>query len=239
MNRFRFPAKLCAGGLALLMMADPATLLMAQDRQEDGNGGPATPIKHVIVVIGENHTFDNVFGGYVPRQGQTVSNLLSLGIVNADGTPGPNFARAAQQQANVTGSYTPTPQTTGAYAAVDAPNTTYAFGQMPNIADPRFPAALPNGPFPISKYVPYEGGFAGDPVHRFFQMWQDYDGGRMDLFQFVGETVGTGPQNGSPAPTPANTYQGGVSMGFFNMSQGDAPLLKFMADNYAIGDNYH
>lgn len=31
-----------------------------------------SPIEHVIVVVGENHTFDNVFGGYVPRPGQTI-----------------------------------------------------------------------------------------------------------------------------------------------------------------------
>ena len=49
-----------------------------------------TPIKHVIVIIGENRTFDHVFATYVPKNGQTVSNLLSKGIVKADGTPGPN-----------------------------------------------------------------------------------------------------------------------------------------------------
>src|SRR5215470_10071584 len=55
-----------------------------------------TPIEHVIVLIGENRTFDHVFGTWRPKHGQTVSNLLSKGIVNADGTPGPNFDRAAQ-----------------------------------------------------------------------------------------------------------------------------------------------
>jgi phospholipase C len=28
-------------------------------------------------------------------------------------------------------------------------------------------------------------------------------------------------------------------MGFYNMSQGDAPVFKFIADNYALSDNYH
>jgi phospholipase C len=60
---------------------------------------PITPIKHVIVLIGENRTFDHVYGTYVPRVGQTVANVLSKGIVNADGTPGPNFALAAQAAA--------------------------------------------------------------------------------------------------------------------------------------------
>src|SRR3982074_3932497 len=57
---------------------------------------PTTPIQHVIIIIGENHTFDNLFGTYRPKAGQTIDNLLSKGIVNADGTPGPHFDRAKQ-----------------------------------------------------------------------------------------------------------------------------------------------
>ncbi|HEY2432570.1 MAG TPA: alkaline phosphatase family protein [Vicinamibacterales bacterium] len=67
------------------------------DRDHDG-GRTATPIKHVIVIIGENRTFDNVYGTYVPRPGQHVANLLSRGIVLADGSPGPQRARAQQSQ---------------------------------------------------------------------------------------------------------------------------------------------
>jgi hypothetical protein len=59
----------------------------------------ATPIKHVVVLIGENRSFDHLFATYVPRKGETVSNLLSKGTINADGTPGPNFAIAQQFQA--------------------------------------------------------------------------------------------------------------------------------------------
>jgi phospholipase C len=58
-----------------------------------------TPIKHVIVIIGENRSFDHVFATYVPKKGETVWNLLSEGIVNADGTPGPNFSKAQQKAA--------------------------------------------------------------------------------------------------------------------------------------------
>ena len=53
-----------------------------------------TPIKHVIVIIGENRSFDHVFATYVPRPGQTVHNLLSEGIIQLDANknaiPGPN-----------------------------------------------------------------------------------------------------------------------------------------------------
>jgi phospholipase C len=57
----------------------------------------ASPIKHVIILIGENRGLDHTFGVYKPKgKGQTISNLLSKGIVNEDGTPGPNFAQAQQ-----------------------------------------------------------------------------------------------------------------------------------------------
>jgi phospholipase C len=202
-------ASLCAS--LLIVTAWPGSVVAAD---QHGGKKDRTPIQHVIVVVGENHTFDNVFGGYAPQAGQSVWNLLSEGIINPDGSPGINFWRATQNQATDTGVYSVTPSTLGPYAAVDQPNTTYAFGLPGNVPDPRFPASLPNGPFQISKYVPYEGTFTGDPVHRFFQMWQQYDGGRLDLFQWVAETVGIGPQNGAPAPTPGVTGQGGVAMGF-------------------------
>jgi len=63
-----------------------------------------SPIKHVIVIIGENHSFDNVFATYKPHDGRRIWNLRSLGIVNADGTPGPNFHLAHQKAATDTAS---------------------------------------------------------------------------------------------------------------------------------------
>jgi phospholipase C len=59
----------------------------------------ASPIKHVIIIVGENRSFDHIFATYQPkRHSEKVLNLLSQGIVKADGTPGPNFAKAHQFQ---------------------------------------------------------------------------------------------------------------------------------------------
>jgi len=77
-----------------------------------------TPIKHVIVIIGENRTFDHVFGAYAPRPGQSVFNLLSQGIILPDGSPGPNFAKAAQASAEVTSSYDIAPSHKQPYATL-------------------------------------------------------------------------------------------------------------------------
>ena len=61
----------------------------------------ATPIERRIVVVGENISFDNLFATYEPPPGETVANLLSRGIVDRDGDPGPHFADAAQREASV------------------------------------------------------------------------------------------------------------------------------------------
>src|SRR5580704_1591127 len=79
---------------------------------EGTSGATTTPIRHLIVIVGENHTFDNLFGIYQPVSGQTVSNLLSEGIINPDGTPGPHFSKAQQWQASVTHKYSIAPQRT-------------------------------------------------------------------------------------------------------------------------------
>jgi phospholipase C len=72
-----------------------------------------TPIKHVIVIVGENRSFDHLFATYNAKDGQYVDNLLSKKIVNEDGTPGKGFHKAWQYSADVTGSTTfdPSPAT--------------------------------------------------------------------------------------------------------------------------------
>jgi len=59
----------------------------------------ASPIKHVIIIVGENRSFDHLFATYEPKnRDERVLNLLSERIINSDGTPGPNFARGHQFQ---------------------------------------------------------------------------------------------------------------------------------------------
>jgi phospholipase C len=269
----------------------------------------ATPIKHVIVIIGENRTFDNVFGTYVPRRGQQVWNLLSKGIVRADGSPGPNKDAAAQFQIGTidpvsyfisTSSlidpnktpyapFLPTPEAGGAPPrpvtlaqlqkdpAPSAPPfdaQTFSLDQLqtlsPEIArkdlallttgatgltnctsdptEPPSPCAepdtriadfdrLPNTAFQITgPTLPYDS-YTGDMVHRFFHMWQQSDcdvtgatptdptGCKNDLYPYVG--IARGDDSGSNA------------MGFYNVQRGDAPVLKRLADEYTMSDNYH
>ena len=93
--------------LALFQFVIGASLANAAPQQGPANGGnnderTTSPIKHLIVIIGENRSYDHVFATYVPKPGQFTKNLLSEGIVNADGTPGPNFSKAQQLAATAT-----------------------------------------------------------------------------------------------------------------------------------------
>jgi phospholipase C len=82
----------------------------------------ASPIQHVIVIIGENRSFDHVYATYQPKHGQTVSNLLSKGIVTADGRRGPNYSLSAQFSAvDSTGSFDPSPQAKSIYPNIPPP----------------------------------------------------------------------------------------------------------------------
>jgi phospholipase C len=294
----RFPAqwllhlkRALALALAVQLVACGGTATAPPPAQPPpGSGSTTTPIKHVIIVIGENRSFDNLFATYQPPDpSQQVWNLLSQQVVTATGTPGPNFAAAAQHQASDTDYYRLSPPQTGSFVTLPQPNTTLSpilfppaidYGivsdpglapsdqgllydggifyqpphQVPLVPDARFPSNLPNGPFPITQYA-MSSDTIGDPVHRFYQMWQQIDcsaanisasnpsGCAADLFPWVAITVGWdfGVENGPPPPlfTDQSTYQGAVSMGFYNMAAGDVPYFASLANQYAISDNYH
>jgi phospholipase C len=95
--------RVTAGFTALLLMSTGISTPVYAD-------GTTTPIKHVIVIIGENRTFDHIFATYKPvNKGEHVLNLLSKKIVNADGTPGPNYGEALQYHAYDFNKYNLTP----------------------------------------------------------------------------------------------------------------------------------
>ena len=241
----------------------------------------ASPIKHVVILIGENRGLDHTFGVYKPKgAGQTISNLLSKGIVNADGSPGPNYALAQQYsvarqttwyfgapnaakspynavnvmpQPNTNGApnaprNTEAPFTTVAEALGDAdidPSnawelTTGATGLPAGVLDTRIPGAgTLSGPFQLLGPNLGDDDYTGDMTHRFFQAAQQQDcsiinatpanptGCLKDLFAFV---MGT---------HSASDRSEGNEMGFYNAAQGQAPLLKQLADRFTLSDNFH
>lgn len=218
-------------------------------------GTTRTPITNVIVVIGENRAFDSIFATYEAPEGQTIKNLLSQGIINADGTPGPNYGLSVQKQAVAQTTYSinptrsvafdklPQPTQMGQIQYVGPPTFIKTLGGTP---DPHFATLSTNGAFQQTKFVPYAvpvgnpiGAITADPPHRFFQMWQQTGGtnANLDMFAWVAVTAGQG--GNTAGVSPANPAQGGELMAFLNMHTGDISTWKGYAEQYAISDNYH
>jgi phospholipase C len=281
--RLRIQELLSVGFCAVAVSAiAPVTPALGQSGSNDGN--TKTPIKHVIVIIGENRSFDHLFATYRPvNKGETVLNLLSEGIVNADGTPGSKYSTVAQSQAQNTTAYQislsekspytnlPAPLAGGGYFHKGLPPfssvedaSTYENGLLTSdyihLTTGKVPPAilgepdtriiydgkdvnhLPPGPYQLTPGVAYDD-YAEDPVHRFYQMWQQVDcsaseGCRNDLFAWVEATVGAG-SNGRPPPAGFIYIEGATAMGFYNVQQGDVPYFKSLADTYSMSDNYH
>jgi phospholipase C len=98
-SRKTFGATTCSV-ISTTLAAISITAIPYQRAAADDAVKTATPIKHLIVLIGENRTFDNIYATYKPRSGEAIGNLLSRQIVHEDGTPGPNFYRSMQFQIN-------------------------------------------------------------------------------------------------------------------------------------------
>lgn len=312
MSAIKLSSKLLHGartGLALFAMAQFSLFgPLASNAQAQEESNTRTPIKHVLIIVGENRTFDHIFATYVPREGERVENLLSKHIVTEKGTPGRDFSLAAQYSADVTGSTTfeLSPSNKTLYPVLPAPLNggptvlcvngvglctlgdatssengldpdyyqfllTGGTGLTGKVPDSRINgvnstapySTLPPGPFQLTDTKqpnPFTNdSYAASPVHRFYQMWQQEDcsakhakrrnpsGCLADLFTWTEVTVGSN-NNGKPqpsnfgtdyAPGKVTTGEGATSMGFYNMLEGDAPYTKYLADHYAISDNYH
>jgi phospholipase C len=199
-----------------------------------------------------------VFGTYQPPSGQTVWNLLSEGIVEGDATPGPNAYLAEQYQASDPEVFSIHPTKTEAFSILPQPKVggpenvlfpsasavaalepalesaddillTEGGTGIPGPLDTRFPTDLPNDPFQITSYIPYDS-YSGSPVQRFFQMRQQLDcslanasaqnpaGCAGDLFPWVEVTVAAG-SSGKPEPSGFKG-EGAIAMGFYNNSGG-------------------
>jgi phospholipase C len=106
-SRFLYGCRLGLSALALTQLS--LAPVLAAEPMNRGDDHTQSPIKHVIVIVGENRSFDHIFATYVPKKhGETVNNLLSEGIIKLDANknaiPGPNFEKAHQLAAQDPGS---------------------------------------------------------------------------------------------------------------------------------------
>jgi len=86
--------------------------------------------------------------------------------------------------------------------------------------DPRFPADLPNAPFPMQKYVgPFD--LTNNPVHRFYHMQRQY---------------GVGADGVPMGKWVVEGTSGGITMGYYDRSS--SPAQWRLADEFVLLDRW-
>ena len=69
--------RLTLGGAMIALVAAGSWSAARAEGEPASTAKTVTPIEHLIVLIGENHSFDNVFATYRSKRDHFVSNLLS------------------------------------------------------------------------------------------------------------------------------------------------------------------
>src|SRR5262245_33483241 len=163
-----------AAVLAIVGLAAPAA--QAKPKPQ----GPS--IDHIVVIYEENHSFDNLFGGWERVNG--LADAVPQAQIAPDGTTLPCLP---QNDVNLTSP--PQPVTCSSAASGSVPAISSAFGNAPFRIDdyikptdttcPPLGVFAPNG---VLKGQGEPGGCTRDLVHRFYNEQYQIDGGKQDRY---------------------------------------------------------
>jgi acid phosphatase len=182
--------------IVLVALAVPAVAAAhgGHGRGHEEKGGLGK-VRHIVVIYEENHSFDNLYGGWEGVNGLGNADAAHTTQVNQAGTP---YTCLLQNDVNLTSPPLP--------ATCDATVT------------PAFDSAFHNAPFRIDDYIAptdttcpppgdfskpngflkgtgLPGGCTRDLVHRFYQEQYQLDGGKQDRYvtgsDAIGLTMGT------------------------------------------------
>ncbi len=164
-------------GLALLAVAQPAA------------SGPLERVRHFVVIYEENHSVDNLYGGWEHVRGLAAASPAARTQVSERGVP---FTCLLQNDVNL-GSppLAPTCHDATTATAFDSafPNQPFTIDDYIGPADLTCPASPPpeRG---VAKGTGVAGGCTRDLVHRFYQEQYQLHGGRQDRYVAGSDAVG-------------------------------------------------
>ena len=175
---FAIAAALAGGSVAVASAADgPGADRLAQ-------------INHVVVIYQENHSFDNLYGGWEAVRGRSAADPARTIQVNQAGTP---YTCLLQNDVNLAVPPQPatcTDTTTGS-------SFTSHFANAPFAIDSYIPASATSCP-PPGVFAPngvlngsgLAGGCTRDLVHRYYQEPYQLDNGKQDRYVTASDAVG-------------------------------------------------
>jgi acid phosphatase len=173
---------LCVVALAVVPLGGLAAYGAGADR--------LSRIQHIVVIYQENHSFDNLYGGWEGVNGLHSAPLSHTVQVNQAGTP---FTCLLQNDVNLTSP--PLPAT----CADSTTGTTFSshFANAPFTIDDYIPASATTCPPPgvfapngILNGTGLPGGCTRDLVHRFYQEQYQLNSGQQNRYVTGSDAVG-------------------------------------------------
>ncbi|MDP9227404.1 MAG: phosphoesterase, partial [Actinomycetota bacterium] len=150
-------------------------------------------IQHIVVIYEENHSFDNLYGGWEGVNGLANADAAHTTQVGQAATRTP-YTCLMQNDVNLTSPPQPadcTDTTTGSAFTSHFTNDPFAIDAVlpPDTRTCPQPGVFaPNGLPPSPSNLP--GGCTRDIVHRFYQEQYQLDGGRQDRYTTGSDAVG-------------------------------------------------
>ncbi|MDF8265532.1 alkaline phosphatase family protein [Luteipulveratus flavus] len=179
-----------ATGLAAAATAFPS----AASAKPHHQAGPLPGgYKNLVVIYEENHSFDNLYGGWGRVNGQRVEGRRAVTQVAQDGTP---YGCLPQNDVNLTSPPLSSTCTDPAHgiAASHFTNAPFTFDDYIKPDDTTCPPEGTFAPHGVLKGTGLPGGCTQDQVHRFYQEQYQLNGGRQNRYvtgsDAVGSTVG-------------------------------------------------
>ncbi|TCO59298.1 phospholipase C [Actinocrispum wychmicini] len=174
-------------------LAVPALVVSAVPAGAWPDRGHHGGIDHIVVIYEENHSFDNLFGGW-----EGVDGLRHAHAQRQVAPDGSRLPCLPQNDVNLTSP--PLPVTCGSTSAfTNRPFSIDTYIQPPDTTCPKPGQFVPNG---IPKGQGLPGGCTRDLVHRFYNEQYQINGGAMNRYvagsDAVGLVMGTYDTRGLP-----------------------------------------
>ncbi len=186
--------------LGLALASGPAAA------HSDGDGG----ITHIVVIYEENHSFDNLFGGWERVDG--IRDAFRSGHVTQRATDGTALPCLPQNDVNLA---SPTPLPATCHGTVGTVTVDSAFTNRPFLIDNYIQPTDRTCPAPgvfaahgVLKDSPgaLPGGCTEDLVHRYYQEQYQIHGGAMDRYVTGSDAIGLSMGRYDTRTLPIYTY---------------------------------
>ena len=181
--RHRRTLALCAA--AALALAAPAVAAAHGSGHDDHHGNGLRSVKRIVVIYEENHSFDNLYGGWEGVNGLRRADAAHTTQVDQNGMP---FACLAQNDVNLT---TP-PLGTACSSSSNFFNRPFLIDDFIKPTDNTCPAPGVFAANGVLKDSPgsLPGGCTRDLVHRYYQEQYQLNGGKQNRYTAGSDAVG-------------------------------------------------